>query len=166
MKPTLAVFIVLLLLLTTAGYSQTDTASIPVNLTIEPYTEIDIANDIIMTTVEGWWFSSGMEMESVGSTSVQVGTNTNATLVCPATLDMQLIDPPGPEIMTVRTAVSYMYPGHPQYYAQGGQVICIDLEPGLHTAISLEASLSKVWNVGEDLAGTYQGTLTVTVTEN
>lgn len=127
--------------------SAEDTAQI--SLTIETWLEVNIQNDIGMTTVTPDWF--GQERKSSGTTLVDVYTNTDAILRCLQTATLT-----NGGTYTVDAQIVLLGDSSAYYL---GDYICIDFSPSAHPGkTSVTASIKKTWTFN-DVAGTYSGTM-------
>lgn len=139
-----------------AAVANVVSSQVHVSLTIEKWVSVKIHNDIVMTTVTSAWF--GHELQSSGSTLVDVYTNTDATLRCLQTTHLHNGDS-----YTVDVGMSMLGP-NPTYLS--GNYWCIDFSPGGYPSSTvLTSTLKKIWTVN-DVADTYTGTVTLELVSN
>jgi len=132
-------------------------AEADVTLIIEQYLSVNIQGDIVMTTVVPSWFYSGPHNTS-GSSPVDVICNVPAYLWAPTEITLTQLG-----IGSYAVIADIVFFGVSQAELIGGQWR-LTYDPGDHTGLTgLLIHINQAWTVA-DVAGTYTGTITLTLT--
>jgi hypothetical protein len=162
----LVLLVLVTLASTSVAYGAEDVCT--VNLTIEPYLRVEIQQDTIkMSTVTAQWFRLGIPLESTGSTEVYAWTNVPARLRCPLTVNLYM---PNDNDIEVSANVNFVGDNQYRYLYEdpfGVWWYAMNLAPGHYDNgghATLNVSTGNIrWLPAEHHAGTYVGTITVTI---
>lgn len=138
----------------------TDFDTCEVTLSIEKYCQVEIVDDITMTTITSSYL--GTSGTSDGEAAINILSNFDATLKCPK--EVILTRTGNGEELTV-TAKTTLVPQDPlqPYFVE--PYYYLDYVPGTYVgSTKVKTSITKVWDY-EDVAGTYKGTLTLELYE-
>jgi len=131
------------------------TAVAPVNLTVETYLYVQVVGDIWMQTIYPQYF--GQVVQTTGSAPINVACNVPAYVWCP---DSVILTQPAIGSYTVNASVLFL--GNAQAVKIGDMwriTYGVGNWPGLAVLV---CSYEQLWTIA-DPAGTYTGTITLTI---
>ena len=154
-----AVLILIAALSCSVAYCET-IDNCTVTVTIEQYMRIDIVQEgIVMTSVPFNWFADGNDHVSTGTSGFDVWTNAAAHVWCPNSLVLKSAN----NQIEVEASISVY--GANEAYECAPHGWAINYAPGTHvghTGITITTGRIP-WEAGQQLAGTYSETLTLTL---